>query len=150
MKTLRDLLGDDPLIVSVKPGVKVRTAAKAMAFANVGCVAILQDGLLVGLFTERDILKRVLLQDLKTDQTIVDEVMTVKLVVGDPDMDANEGRRLLRDHHIRHLPVVAEGNRLLGVLSIRDLMRDELDEAQRTVEDVNRYIQGGEAFEGEV
>ena len=88
--------------------------------------------------------------DLKTDETRVSEVMTSEMVTAGPDMGSREARKLLRKHHIRHLPVVDEQKILLGVLSIRDLIQDEVHDARQTVEEVNRYIQGGEAFEGEV
>ena len=136
--------------ISVAANVTVRQAAKAMAEFNVGCVAIMDGPKLIGIFTERDILKRVLLQDLKTDETKVAEVMTSEMVTAGPDMGSKEARKLLRKHHIRHLPVVDDQNHLLGVLSIRDLVQDQVQDARQTVEEVHRYIQGGEAFEGEV
>lgn len=119
-----------------------------MAEANVGCVAIMEGHSLVGIFTERDILKRVLLKDLKTDQVKVEEVMTHDVITAGPEMSSHEGRTLMRAHHIRHLPVVADGNRLLGILSIRDLIRDEVQDARDAVEELHRFVQGGEMFGG--
>lgn len=131
MSTVRSLLGIQERVVFVDRGVTVREAAKAMAQANVGCTAVLEDGRLVGLFTERDVLKRILLLDRNVDQVKVDEVMTREIVTCGPDTDIRRARLLLRDHHIRHLPVVEADGRLLGVLSIRDLVLAELDEMRR-------------------
>lgn len=131
MTTVRDLVGRQERVVFVSSDATVREAAKAMAEHNVGCSAVVDDGRLVGMFTERDILKRVLLQDLRTDQTRVADVMTTEIVTCGPDTDVRLARLLLRDHHIRHLPVLEEGGRLLGVLSIRDLVLEEIEELRK-------------------
>lgn len=147
MKTLRDLLGPEPLLVKVAPDASVRTAAKAMAFANVGCVVVMDGPRLVGMFTERDLLKRVLLQDRRTDETRVEEVMTREIITAPPEATTAQGRDILDRHHIRHLPVVDGEGRLLGVLSIRDLLHDEVEAARQDVEQVRRYVQeSGEPF----
>lgn len=147
MTTLRDLLGPAPRIVQVSSDVTVRAAAKAMARDNVGCVVILDGGRMVGLFTERDVLKRVLSKDLDIDQVRVREVMTQAIITSGPEQSAEEGRACVRRHNIRHLPVVEEDGRLLGVLSLRDLLRDEAAEARHLVEEVHRFLHG-EVFEG--
>ncbi len=128
MATLSELLGKTPRVVQVSPESTVREAAKAMAEANVGCAAILEGQELVGLFTERDVLKRVLLMDLITDEVKVAEVMTKEIITGDLEMTSRDARRLLKEHHIRHLPVVDADGKLNGVLSIRDLVLDEVQE----------------------
>ena len=128
MATLSELLGKTPRVVQVSPDSTVREAAKAMAEANVGCAAILDGQELVGLFTERDVLKRVLLMDLITDEVKVAEVMTKEIITGDLEMTSRDARRLLKEHHIRHLPVVDADGKLNGVLSIRDLVLDEVQE----------------------
>ena len=131
MALLRELLGRQERVVTTQHDLSVREAAKEMARANVGCVAVLEGELLVGIFTERDILKRVLLADLVTDDVQVSEVMTREIVTADPDQDVRTAQLLMREHHIRHLPVVDSDGRLLGVLSIRDLISNEMDEIRR-------------------
>jgi CBS domain-containing protein len=131
MTTVRDLVGRQERVVFVEPAATVREAAKAMAQSNVGCTAVLEDGRLLGLFTERDVLKRILLKDLNVDEVRVSEVMTREIVTCGPKTDVRLARLLLRDHHIRHLPVVEEDGSLLGVLSIRDLVLEELDELRK-------------------
>jgi len=128
MSTLIELLGTPARVIQVSPDATVREAAKAMAESNVGCAAILDNEKLVGLFTERDVLKRVLLMDLKTDEVKVAEVMTREIITGAPDMTSRDARALLKEHHIRHLPVVDADGSLCGVLSIRDLVLDEVQE----------------------
>ena len=131
MTTVRELVGRQERVVSVEESATVREAAKAMAESNVGCVAIMSRGRLVGLFTERDILKRVLLKDLHTDEVAVSEVMTREIVTCSSDTEVRTARALLRSHHIRHLPVEDSAGKLIGVLSIRDLLREEVAEVRR-------------------
>ncbi len=149
MTTLRELLNPDLGVVSIPADATVREAAKKMAEVNVGCVCILDEkGRLLGLFTERDILKRVLLKDLRTDATRVSEVMTRQIVTARPEQPHTDGMRLMREHHIRHLPVVEPDGTVLGVLSIRDLVREEARQARRTAEAVRNFIQDAEPFGG--
>ena len=128
MTKLKELVGQQQRVVSISSRATVRDASKAMAEANVGCAAIMEGSKLVGIFTERDILKRVLLQNLDVDQVVIDEVMTKDIICSGDDQSANDARILMERHHIRHLPVLEEDGSLLGVLSIRDLILDHVAE----------------------
>ena len=128
MTKLKELVGQQQRVVSISSRATVRDASKAMAEANVGCAAIMEGSKLIGIFTERDILKRVLLQNLDVDQVIIDEVMTKDIICSGDDQSANDARILMERHHIRHLPVLKEDGSLLGVLSIRDLILDHVAE----------------------
>lgn len=128
MTLLKDLVTRQERVVSVSPMATVRDAAKAMAEANVGCTGIMDGDRLIGIFTERDLLRRVLLQNLDVDKVQVSDVMTKDLVSAKPDDNARTAVGLMRQHHIRHLPVVGEDGILLGMLSIRDLIREEVQE----------------------
>lgn len=115
-------------VVSVVPGATIREAALAMSEADVGSVLVMENDQLVGVFTERDLLKRVLAENEDVDMLPVSEAMTKDVITGNPDADVGTATRLMRNHHIRHLPVVAEDGAILGVLSIRDLIRDDMKE----------------------
>lgn len=128
MTLLKDLVNRQRRVVSISAKATVRDAAKAMAEANVGCAAIVQGRRLIGLFTERDVLKRVLLRNLDVDETVVESVMTTAIVCAQAEQDAGHARVLMNRHHIRHLPVLDSEGLLIGVLSIRDLVQDEVDE----------------------
>ena len=128
MTKLKNLVGRQKRVVSVSPQATVRDAAKAMAEANVGAAAIMVGAKLVGLFTERDVLKRVLLQNLDVDEVRVEDVMTRELICAEEGQKTNDARFLMRRHHIRHLPVLDAVGNLVGVLSIRDLIHDEVRE----------------------
>lgn len=127
MTLLKDLLTDQQPLVAVGPEATVREAAKTMADSNVGCVAVLEDQGLVGIFTERDLLRRVIAENRDLDRFKVSDVMTAEVVCGAPDDSVGRAVLLMRKHRIRHLPVV-EDDQILGMLSIRDLLRDEMQE----------------------
>ncbi|MFK5954942.1 MAG: CBS domain-containing protein [Planctomycetota bacterium] len=128
MTELNNLVGKQKRVVSISPQATVRDAAKAMAEANVGAAAIMDGTKLVGLFTERDVLKRVLLQNLNVDKVCVEDVMTRELICAEIGHTTSDARFLMRRHHIRHLPVLDAVGQLVGVLSIRDLIHDEVRE----------------------
>ncbi|MDP6963126.1 MAG: CBS domain-containing protein [Planctomycetota bacterium] len=128
MTQLSDLVGKQKRVVSISQHATVRDAAKAMAEANVGCAAIMEGPKLVGMFTERDILKRVLLKNLDVDSVKIESVMTSELICAGALQSANDARVLMERHHIRHLPVLNDEASLVGVLSIRDLVHDQVQE----------------------
>jgi len=128
MTRLQDLVGRQKRVVSISAMATVRDAAKAMAEANVGAAAIMDGRKLVGLFTERDVLKRVLLANLDVDAVAVGDVMTRELICTEAAQGIGDARFLMTRHHIRHLPVLDAQGELLGVLSIRDLVDAEVEE----------------------
>lgn len=120
-------------IVSVQKSATVLDAARAMAERKVGAAIVLEDGRLAGIFTERDVLTRVVLHGLKPESTPVAEVMTRSVVTVPRDCDRSTVLRLMNEHHVRHLPVVdAEGN-VISVLSMRQLLRAEVQDLEQTV-----------------
>ena len=133
MTKLEDLVGRQKRVVSISAQATVRDAAKAMAEANVGAAAIMDGRHLVGLFTERDVLKRVLLANLDVDAVAVGEVMTRELICTGTRQDIHDARLLMTRHHIRHLPVLDEQGGLVGVLSIRDLMEAQAEEMRNYI-----------------
>lgn len=128
MTELAQILGKQVRVVSISIHATVRDAAKSMAEANVGASAIMDGRKLVGLFTERDVLKRVLLRNLDVDEVLVRDVMTRELICAELSQTASDARFLMERHHIRHLPVLDKEGNLSGVLSIRDLIRVEVRE----------------------
>jgi CBS domain-containing protein len=133
MTQLNDLIGLQERVVSISQHATVRDAAKAMAEANVGCAAIMDGPKLVGIFTERDILKRILLKNLDVDTVLISEVMTRELICAGMLQSANDARVLMERHHIRHLPVLNDNAELVGVLSIRDLVLDQVTEIKNYI-----------------
>jgi CBS domain-containing protein len=107
-------------VVQAGPDETVRTAARLMSQAGVGSVAVCEGARLVGILTERDVLGFVG-RGADLDRTLTRDAMTRRLVTAAPDDDILGVARLMRDRHVRHLPVV-EGENLLGMIGIRDVL----------------------------
>ena len=107
----------------------VRDAARRMSEHNIGAIAVLDAGTLVGIFSERDVLSRIVADGRDPDSTLVDSVMTKSIVVASPFDDINEGLQKMHAHNCRHLPVVQDG-KVLGMVSILDLLQVD-DDANR-------------------
>jgi CBS domain-containing protein len=108
-------------------------AVEAMAEHNVGATVVLDGDRLVGVFTERDVVTRVVLKKRNPDTTPIAEVMTRSLHTVREDTDRSSVLRLMSDNHIRHLPVVNAEGGVVTMLSMRDLLRAEVNDLQQTV-----------------
>lgn len=121
-------------VVSVPKNATVMDAVRAMARGNRSAAMILDsDERLLGVFTERDVSLRVVLKGLPPDTTPVAEVMTKKLVTVREDADRSTVLLLMNENHIRHLPVVDAEGRVKTVVSLRNLLRAEVQDLQQTV-----------------
>ena len=130
---LKDLIERQDGIISVSPTQTARDAAKVMDKANVGCTAVMEGDNLVGVFTERDLVRRVLVRNLDVDAVKVSEVMTKEIVSGSPNDNLRDSEMRMRQSHIRHLPVLDDGGKILGLLSIRDLLREQTKELREYI-----------------
>ena len=138
MKTLREIMRPG-FVHSVQRDATVSAAVRVMAVSNVGIVAVLDSDRLVGVFSERDVVRRVVDRGLDPTTTAVAGVMTTELVVAGADDDYQSAMRAMDGANIRHLPVVASGQ-LLSMLSIRDLMRADLETKGREIRDLTEYL----------
>jgi len=120
-------------------GQTVREAARYMTERRVGAVAVLAGSRLAGIVSERDIMGRVVAKGLDPDQVRVGEVMTKDLVVGHAGDSHDDGLRRMKQAGCRHLPVV-EGDRLVGMVSQRDLLQIDLTEKDEEIRWLNAYI----------
>jgi CBS domain-containing protein len=118
----------------------VLDTAQAMVARNIGAVPVLRDGLLVGIFSERDLMKRVVAECRDPRITRVEEVMTEDPLTVSPNETIENCMVLMRRHGFRHLPV-CEGQQLLGVISLRDLLLHDLTEKDYEVRMMRAYIQ---------
>lgn len=143
MKTVGDLLRRKPdsHLYCVGPDTSVLEAAELMAEKGIGAVLVLEDGQLAGIVTERDYVRRVVLLERSAYATSVAEIMTRELfVVG--LRDSNQYcMQLMIEKNLRHLPVLEQGE-LVGLLSIRDLVRDVTSEQENLIEQLQQYIRG--------
>lgn len=133
MTLLKSLLVSEPRIVSVAPTATILDAVQAMVKGNCGATIILDGDRPVGIFTERDLMKWVVRQEGSVDQVPVTQVMTADLMYAQPGDSISSAIMQMRKHHIRHLPIREEDGPLLGVLSIRDLIREEVQEMRNYI-----------------
>lgn len=129
-------------LFTVDEQVSVADAAAMMAERNIGAVPVLKSGRLVGIFSERDIMKRVVAQCLDPQATRVAHVMTTEPLTVAPNETHENCMVLMKKHGVRHLPIVDAG-RLVGVVSLRDILLHEVDEMDGEVRAMRAYIQSG-------
>lgn len=141
MATIRDLLGHRT-IHYIQPDQTVLEAAGYMVECNVGAVPVLDGTRLVGVFSERDIMSKVVSKGRDPSTTRIAEVMSTRLRTLVPDSSCEDAMAMMQAHGIRHLPV-CDGSTLVGFLSLRDLLRHTLEEKIGEADMMRVYIQTG-------
>jgi CBS domain-containing protein len=140
MATLGDLLATKGHgVVAVQPSDTVLQAANLMNDLNIGGLVVLEGDRLAGIFTERDVLRRVVAQALDPATTPVAEVMTTPVITCSPDINLDDCAGLMTSRGVRHVPV-HDGKGLLGVVTIRDVLAYKVNEQQATLEQMTHYI----------
>jgi CBS domain-containing protein len=118
----------------------VLSVAQAMVERNIGAVPVLRDGTLVGIFSERDLMKRVVVEGRDPRTTRIEDVMTDDPLTVSPDESLEACMLLMRRHGFRHLPV-CQGKELRGIVSLRDILLHDLNEKDHEVRMMRAYIQ---------
>ena len=140
MRTVRQLLGSKtPEIFAVSPDASVLDAIKLMAEKGVGAVLAMQGARLCGIVSERDYARKVVLQGRSSSNTPVRDIMTAKVVTVRPDDSVDLCMQVVTEHRIRHLPV-AEGDAIVGVISIGDLVKAVIEDQKVELDQLQRYI----------
>ena len=129
------------MVLSVEIGESVFDAISLMAEVNIGAVLVQQDDTISGIFTERDYLQKVALKSLSSREIKVGDVMSSPVITADPDDSIQKCMETMTTCHCRHLPVVENG-KLLGIVSIGDLVKRLVDEKESEIEQLNQYITG--------
>lgn len=138
MKTLRDIMRSG-FLFTVQKQAMVSDAIRLMAEHNVGIVIVLDGSRLAGVFSERDVVRRVLHQGLEPASTPLGEVLTGYVITADAEMDYESAMRSMDDAGIRHL-LVTSGSRMLSMISVRDLMRAALRDREEEVQHLREYL----------
>lgn len=140
MKTVAQILQQKTAgIISIKPDASVLEALKLLAEKDVGAVLVMEGARLVGIFSERDYARKVALKGKSSEETRVGDIMTRQVMFVTPSQTNEECMALMTQKHIRHLPVIDQG-RVLGVLSIGDLVKDVISEQQFIISQLENYI----------
>lgn len=140
MKSLKQLLeAKGREVHTIGPDARVFDALKLMADKSVGALIVTEGGRITGVISERDYARKVILLGKSSHELQVREIMTHKVIMVHPGQTVEECMALMTEKRIRHLPVT-EGERLIGVLSIGDLVKEVIAEQQRTIEQLESYI----------
>ena len=141
MQTARQLLlaKHRQAIFAVRPETTVYQALQLMAEKDIGAVLVMEDAKLVGIFSERDYARKVVLQGKTSAGTPIAEIMTRRVIYVRPDQTVDECMAIMSEKRFRHLPVM-DGDTVLGVLSITDLVREKMAEQEFLIEQLENYI----------
>jgi CBS domain-containing protein len=142
MGKVRNILHNKGNVVfSVEPNVMVYRAIELMCEKNIGGLLIVENGKLVGIFTERDYARKLILKGKSSKDTPIKDLMTSNLVTVTPDTSIDDCMRVMTGRKIRHLPVLENGN-LVGVISIGDVVHFVIEEQKSIIEHLEHYITG--------
>lgn len=139
MKTARQLIERKPGIVSIAPHESVFSALERMAEHDIGALVVLDGPVLAGMLSERDYARKVILLGKSSREMRVSEIMTHKVVCVGPDQTVDQCMGVMTEKRCRHLPVL-EGKRVIGVLSIGDLVKETISEQQFQIAQLESYI----------
>ncbi len=140
MATVRQIIDDkQQKVLSVSPDATVYDALERMAKFEVGALVVMQGDQLAGIFSERDYARKVILHGKTSRDTLVREIMTAKVVCVSPDYTTDQCMALMTDKRVRHLPVL-EHMRVVGVVSIGDVVKEVISEQRFVIEQLEQYI----------
>ena len=143
MKTLKQMLSNkDRQLAVVAPSDNVFHALTVMAANDVGALLVLDGEQLVGIFSERDYARKIILQGKTSKETLVREIMSDKVAYVTPNATLDECRALMTEKHFRHLPVLNEDGSVAGMISIGDLVKETISSQQFLIAELERYISG--------
>jgi CBS domain-containing protein len=139
VKHLLDTKGGD--VISITPEASVFDAIKLMADRAVGSLLVMQGEELIGIVTERDYARKVILLGRSSETTMVEKIMSTEIIAASVEQTVQECMSLMTEKRIRHLPVVA-GDRVIGLISIGDLVQAIISDQQQAIEQLENYISG--------
>ncbi|MBY4946406.1 CBS domain-containing protein [Cupriavidus respiraculi] len=143
MKTARQVLETKPTqaIYSIQPGATVYAALQIMAEKGIGALLVMEHGRIVGILSERDYARKVILMQRTSRETLVRDIMTSSVIYVRADQTTDDCMALMTQHRLRHLPVM-DGDELIGMLSIGDLVKDIISGQRFIIEQLEQYIAG--------
>ena len=143
MKTLLQIIDDKKHkeVISIAPNRPVYDALVILAEYKIGALAVMDGDKLVGIFSERDYAREVVLQGRSSKTTQISEVMTAKVISGKPHDLTESAMSVMSENHIRHLPVM-DGEKLIGMLSLGDLVKETISYQQLLIKELESYIKG--------
>jgi CBS domain-containing protein len=141
MRPLKQLIEGKPSTVTVGPDDTVFTALTLLAQFDIGALLVLERGKLVGIFSERDYARKIVLKGKASKDTPVREIMSEKVSCVTLAQTVEECMALMTERHVRHLPVLGPNQDVLGIISIGDLVKETISHQKFTIEQLVSYIQ---------
>ena len=142
MKTLKDVLATKGTAVySVAPSDTVYDVMRLMNDKGVGALLVMNGNEVAGIVSERDVARKITLEEKPAKETRVEQIMTARISIARPDLTVQECMAVMTDQRIRHLPVL-DDDRVIGVVSIGDLVKAVIDDQKFTIEQLEHYING--------
>ena len=142
METIGQLLKDKgPDVWTIGPDASVYDGIEMMAAKGVGALVVTDGGRPVGIISERDYARKVVLKDRSSRDTKIAEIMTGRVLYASPDQTVEEGLSMMTEKRVRHLPVM-DGEKLVGIVSIGDLVKAIIAEQQQMISQLEQYISG--------
>ena len=143
MKRLKEILtAKGSEIWSIEPDQSVYDAIKLLAEKEIGAIAVTEGDRLVGIVSERDYARQIILKGRSSEKTQVKDIMSTNVVTAIPSQEVRECMELMTEKRIRHLPIVNDDNNLIGMISIGDLVRAIIADQESTIGDLEKYISG--------
>ena len=140
MTSAKHMLGSKPAkIISISPDNTVFEAITVLCDNNLGALLVMENSKMVGIFSERDYARKIILQDRSSRTTKVREVMNAKVLYVTPNTSTDECMALMTEKHIRHLPVLDNEN-VMGIISIGDCVKTAIDHKSFIIDQLERYI----------
>lgn len=142
MSNIREVLDNKGgSVVSVSVDTSVLEAIGTMSEANIGAVVVMHEGNAVGIFTERDYLRKIALKGRSSDDTVMSEVMSSPLITAEPDESTKDAMETMTECRCRHL-IIMQDEKMVGIVSLGDLVKHLLVEAEAEVKQLSGYIAG--------
>ena len=143
MKTLSQIISEGKRAVcSIGPNESVRRGLELMAQEDVGALLVMEQGKLVGIFSERDYTRKGILHGKSSLETQIHEIMTARVTCISQDKTVDEAMAIMNDKHFRHLPVLDGNSKVMGVISVRDLIKETISEQAFIIKQLESYVQG--------
>lgn len=140
MQTVRQLVNSKAhRLLSIQPDNTIYDALRKMSEHDVGALIVLKDKKLVGIFSERDYARKVILEGKTSKQTLISEIMTKQVICVSPDRTADECMALMTEKRVRHLPVI-ENKLVVALISIGDVVREMISDQKQTIAQLEQYI----------
>ncbi len=142
MTTVRDLISPGSRVITISPRATVLEAMQKLAEHNIGALLVTEGNEIRGILSERDCVRKLDLVGRSAHTTRVEEIMTPRVLYVEPSQSIEECMALMLEKNIRHLPVM-EGNQLVGMISIRDVLKAVIKDQEILISNLERYIIGG-------